>query len=72
MQRLVIINYGSGNLARYGQSVISAIKGGDFTSAGNAVLGLPSRGTTFAQANPARANAISAGLKKPPDPDPCS
>lgn len=75
-QQIAIIdlcyNYGSGNLVKYGQSVISAIKSGNWTAAGDGVLNLPSHGTTFAQANPTRAGAISGGLKKPPDPDPCS
>jgi exo-beta-1,3-glucanase (GH17 family) len=51
--------------------VINAIKGGDFKKAGDEVLNLPSKGTTYGKANPTRANAIKSSLQSPKPPDPC-
>jgi hypothetical protein len=64
-------NYGSGHLAKFGKPVIDAIKSGDWHAAGEAVLNLPSNGTTYGVANAARANAIKGSLQTPPEPDPC-
>jgi hypothetical protein len=66
----LLYNYGSGNLRKYGCTVISAIKAGDWTKAGDEVLKLPSHKTTFAKANPARSQAIKKSLQTPTE-DPC-
>jgi GH24 family phage-related lysozyme (muramidase) len=67
----LLYNYGSGNLRKHGAAVIDAIKSGDWTKAGDAVLGLPTHGTTFAKDNATRAQAIKKSLQTPPAPDPC-
>jgi len=68
----LMYNYGSGNLKKYGQSVIDAIKGGDFKKAGDEVLNLPDKGKTFGEANPTRASSIRSSLQSPKPPDPCA